>query len=152
MRRCMKCGHVNTGDSDTCYMCGEKMPAQLVTKYNSPRSTGALKNWGVGSTILVVLMALKEWLLPIEYWTKPITRYNEAFRQAAVIYTFAAIAITLLYVWLLVTKRKSALYTVLVICGISVIVALVQSGFSAVFFGSLVTPALLFFILRDRVT
>ena len=68
---------------------------------------------GIGAKLWFGLMILGQWIMFIEYATKPITRYNSAYQQATVIYGIVGIVGTALYLWLAIGKRKAPLVTIM---------------------------------------
>ena len=108
------------------------------------------KTWGVGSHIWMILMILLQWLMPIEFWTKPITATNAAYQTAAIVYTIAAVVMTALFIWLWVSKSKVALRVYLVLAAVSAVISIAHSGLGSAVL-SLIFPVLTYIILRSRV-
>ena len=95
-------------------------------------------------------MIAAEWLMCIEYATKPATQYNTAYQKAAVIYGIIGLVGTLLYLWLLFGKKKLALIIILAIAGISIIRMLFQGSFIIALVAA-IKAAITFLIARKKV-
>lgn len=108
------------------------------------------KNWGIGAKLWFGLMILGQWIMFIEYATKPITRYNSAYQQATVIYGIVGIVGTALYLWLAISKRKAPLITIMVIGGINVLSALLQGNVSGALLAT-ISPVVTFLVARRQV-
>lgn len=108
------------------------------------------KKWSIGAMIWFVLMILGQWLMFIEYKTKPITAYNSDYQRATVIYFVAGVIGTALYLWLVIGKSKAALTTLLVVSGINAAITLFGSGLVTALI-SLICPAITFFVARNTV-
>ena len=106
--------------------------------------------WGIGAIIWFCLMIAAEWLMCIEYATKPDTQYNTAYQEAAVLYGFIGLIGTLLYLLLLIGKNKAALLIILVIAGISIIRTLIQGSFIIALIAA-VKNGITFLIARKKV-
>lgn len=59
-----------------------------------------------------VLMILGQWVMFIEYATKPITAYDSAYQRATMIYGIAGAVGTAVYFWLIIGKKKAPLYLI----------------------------------------
>ena len=106
--------------------------------------------WGIGAIIWFCLMIAAEWLMCIEYATKPAMQYNTAYQKAAVIYGIIGLVGTLLYLWLLIGKKKLALIIILAIAGISIIRMLFQGSFIIALVAA-IKAAITFLIARKEV-
>jgi hypothetical protein len=108
------------------------------------------KNWGIGAKLWFGLMILDQWIMFIEYATKPITRYNSAYQQVTVIYGIVGIVGTALYLWLAISKKKAPLVTIMVIGGINVLSALIQGNVSGALLAA-ISPVVTFLVARRQV-
>ena len=108
------------------------------------------KKWGIGAKIWFGLMIAAQWLMFIEYATKPITRYNSNYQRAALIYGIIGLVGTALYLWLAIGKSKAALIIILVIGGINTVSILFQGSVLSALL-SLVAPTITFLIARKKV-
>lgn len=108
------------------------------------------KRWGAGSNIWMAFLVLMQWLMPLEYWTKPITASSPAYQNAAILYTVVAIVSTALILWLWISKGKVAFSVFLIVELIDAIVTLIQSGFVYMLL-ALIVPFITWLILRKRI-
>ena len=109
-----------------------------------------MKKWAVGTKIWFVFYTLCQWLMFIEFITKPITATEPAYQRATVIYGIVALFGTALILWLALSHKKSALNTMLVIAGVNALINLLQSGFGSMLLG-LILPFLNWLIVHKQV-
>ncbi len=105
------------------------------------------KKWGAGAIIWFILMIISQWIMFIEYITKPATATNSALQKAALIYGIAGAIGTALYLWLWIGKKKAALITIIVLNVISVVITLINGGGVSSVLG-LISPLITFLVSR----
>lgn len=106
--------------------------------------------WGIGAKLWFGLMILGQWVMFIEYATKPITRYNSAYQQATLMYAIVGLIGTVLYLWLSIGKKKAALVTILAIGVINALVVLARGGGAQALL-TLIAPVITFLVARRKV-
>ena len=108
------------------------------------------KKWSIGAKIWFGFYILCQWVMCIEYATKPITAYNSAYQQATLIYGVIALVGTVLLLWLAVGHSRTALMILLVIAGVSAVISLIQGNVSGALLG-LIMPGINWLIARNGV-
>ena len=109
-----------------------------------------MKQWTVGTKIWFGFYTLCQWLMFIEYITKPITATDPAYQKAKVIYGIIALLGTALILWLALSHKKNALITMLVVAGVNALASLFRSGFGSMLL-SLILPFLNWLIVHKQV-
>lgn len=109
-----------------------------------------MKKWSIGAKIWFGFYILCQWIMFIEFATKPITAYNTAYQQATVMYGVIGLIGTALILWLAISRKKAALVTMLVIAGVNALIALIQGNVAGALSG-LVLPAVNWLIARKGV-
>ena len=109
-----------------------------------------MKKWSIGAKIWFGFYILCNWLMFIEYATKPITAYNEVYQSTTIIYGIAGCIGTALILWLVIGHKKLALYIILAIAAINVVISLVSGGGIFALSG-LLLPTINWLITRNNV-
>ncbi|MDY5986460.1 MAG: hypothetical protein SPJ81_05805 [Lachnoclostridium sp.] len=109
-----------------------------------------MKKWSIGAKVWFGFYIFCNWLMFIEYATKPITAYNEAYQTATILYGIAGCIATALILWLAIGHKKLALYIMLAIAAINVVFNLVGGGGVYSLLG-LILPAINWLIARNNV-
>ena len=106
--------------------------------------------WGIGAKLWFGLMILGQWLMFIEYATKPITRYNSDYQHMTLVWFFVGAIGTIIYLWLAIGKSKAALSTIIIMGIINALVSLVQGGPGSAIL-PLIAPTITWLIARGKV-
>ena len=106
--------------------------------------------WNIGAILWFVLMIACQWLMFIEYATKPITKEKVEYQRLTVLYLIVGLIGTALYLWLIFSKKKGVLLTILTLSVINTITMLFKGDFSTALI-SLIQPTITFLIARKTV-
>ena len=109
-----------------------------------------MKNWGIGAKIWFVFYIFCNWVMFIEYATKPITAWDLGYQRATFFFGVAGCIATALILWLAIGHKKAALYIMLVIAGIEAIGNLVNSGVTTALLG-LILPTINYLVAHNNV-
>lgn len=109
-----------------------------------------MKKWSIGAKIWFGFYIFCNWLMFIEYATKPITAYNEAYQTATILYGISGCIGTALILWLAISHKKTALYVMLAIAAVNTVLNLAIGGGMSALLG-LILPAINYFIARNNV-
>lgn len=108
------------------------------------------KKWNVGAIIWFVFYILCQWLMCIEYATKPATAYTPAYQQAALAYGIDALIISALILWMAIGHKRRALHILLGLAIVNTIIQLFTAGVSSAIF-SFILPGINWLIARNHV-
>lgn len=106
--------------------------------------------WNIGTKIWFAFYILTQWLMFIEFATKPITATNEVYQQLTLIYGIVGLIGTALILWLAIGHKKIALY---ILTGIALLGAagnLFQGNVESAFLG-LILPGINYLVSRKGV-
>lgn len=106
--------------------------------------------WGIGAKIWFAFYILTQWLMFIEFATKPITATNEVYQQLTLIYGIAGLVGTALILWLAIGHKKIALYILLGIAALGAVSSLLQGNAENAILG-LILPGINYLISRNEV-
>lgn len=109
-----------------------------------------MKKWNIGTKIWFGFYILCQWIMFIEFATKPITATNTAYQQATLIYGVTGLIGTVLILWLAISHRKAALNTIIVVVAVCAVVALIQGNVTGAL-SSLIFPAINWLITKNGV-
>lgn len=106
--------------------------------------------WNFGAVFWFVLMIACQWLMFIEYATKPNTKIKVEYQRLTVFYLIIGLIGSGLYLWLFFSKKKGALLTILILSGINTISLLLKGDISFALI-SLIGPSITFLVARKVV-
>lgn len=109
-----------------------------------------MKKWPIGKKIWFGFYILCQWLMFIEFATKPITATNAAYQQATLLYGVSGLIGTALILWLAISHRRVALNTMIVVAAIGAVLTLIQGNVAGAL-GSLILPAINWLVARKGV-
>ena len=109
-----------------------------------------MKKWSIGAKIWFGFYIFCNWVMFIEYATKPITAYNGAYQTATILYGISGLFATALILWLAIGHKKTALYVMLAIAAVNTVITLFSAGVSSALLG-LIFPTINYFIARNNV-
>ena len=109
-----------------------------------------MKKWGIGAKIWFGFYILCNWLMFIEYATKPITAYNSAYQTATLIYGIAGCIATALILWMAIGHKRVPLFIILGLSVVNTVIGLANGGGLSALLG-LVLPAITFLIAKNNV-
>ena len=104
--------------------------------------------WSIGTIIRFVLVILGQWLLFIEYATRPSMGISDPATKVAGI--IGAVG-TALYLWLIISKTKTAMYTIIAVTAVSAVISFFGGAGAGVFL-SLIIPAITYLIVRKTIS
>ncbi|MBQ7215600.1 MAG: hypothetical protein IJS39_06415 [Synergistaceae bacterium] len=104
--------------------------------------------WSIGTLIWFVLVILGQWLLFIEYLTRPSMGFSDPATKVAGI---VGIVGTALYLWLMFSKTKTAMYTIIAVTAVNALISFFGGAGPAAFLG-LIVPALTYLIVRKTIS
>lgn len=108
------------------------------------------RKWSAGAIIWFAFMIFGQWIMFIEYATKPITKEKVEYQHLAILYFIMGAIGTALYLWLIFSKRKEVLVAILIIAGINLLCVMIKIDFFIALPG-FVTLFLTFLIARKTV-
>ncbi len=106
--------------------------------------------WNFGAVFWFVLMIACQWLMFIEYATKPNTKIKVEYQRLTVFYLIIGLIGSGLYLWLFFSKKKGALLTILILSGINTISLFLKGDISFALI-SLIGPSITFLVTRKVV-
>lgn len=106
--------------------------------------------WSIGAKIWFAFYIFCQWVMFIEYATKPATAYSPALQRATIIYGVAALIATALILWLAIGHKRAALYTMIAIAVVNAAILLIQGSLIPML-ASLVMPTINWLIARYHV-
>ena len=109
-----------------------------------------MKKWSVWNYIWFALHMLGNWLMCLEYATKPATAYTPEYQQLVWVYGISAALVTAIFLWLMIKRSRAAMIIVMVIQGIDAVAALIRGNIIGVI-SSIVSILILWAICRNRV-
>lgn len=109
-----------------------------------------MKKWSIGAKIWFGFYIFCNWLMFIEYATKPITAYDATYQTATILYGISGLFATALILWLAIGHKKTALYVMLAIAAVNTVINLFSAGVSSALLG-LILPTINYFIARNNV-
>ena len=83
--------------------------------------------------------------------TKPVTAYDSAYRHAAIVYGITGAVGTAVYLWLIIGKKKTPLYIILVFGIINTIFSLAGGGSVINALSCLIAPGITYAIAHNIV-
>lgn len=109
-----------------------------------------MKKWHIGAKIWFGFYILCQWLMFIEFATKPVTATNAAYQQVTLMYGFSGLIGTVLILWLAISHRKMALNILIVVAAVGAALTLIQ-GNTVGALSSLILPAINWLVARKGV-
>ena len=106
--------------------------------------------WNFGAVLWFVLMIACQWLMFIEYATKPNTKIKVEYQRLTFFYLIIGLIGSGLYLWLFFSKKKGALLTILILSGINTISLFLKGDISFALI-SLIGPSITFLVARKVV-
>lgn len=106
--------------------------------------------WNIGVKIWFAFYILIQWLMFIEFATKPITATDAVYQQLTLIYGIAGLVGTALILWLAIGHKKMALYILLGIAALGAASNLFQGNVESAILG-LIFPGINYLISRNEV-
>ena len=107
--------------------------------------------WGIGAVIWFGVDILTQWLMCIEYATKPATAYTTAYQNMALIYGIDGAIGTALILWLAISKTKKPMICIFVCAAISAGVMLIQGNSGILCLGPFLMPFITWLIVRRTI-
>ncbi len=84
--------------------------------------------WNLARKIWFGFYIFCQWLMFIEYATKPITAIDPAYQQATLIYGVVGAIGTALILWVAISHKRTALYTMMGVAAANAILTLFQGN------------------------
>ena len=109
-----------------------------------------MKKWGIGAKIWFGFYIFCNWIMFIEYATKPITAYNSAYQTATLIYGIAGCIATALILWMAIGHKLAPLCIIMALAVISTVIGLANGGGLSALLG-LILPGITFLIAKNNV-
>lgn len=109
-----------------------------------------MKKWNIGTKIWFGFYIFLQWVMFIEYATKPITATNAAYQQATLYFGIVGLIGTALILWLAISHKKAAQMTIIVIAAVGALITLLQGNVAGALSG-MILPAVNWFITRNGV-
>ena len=103
--------------------------------------------WGVGAVIWFGFYILTQWLMCIEYATRP----SSAYQDMALIYGIDGAIGTALILWLAISRTKKPMICIFVCAAISAGVMLVQGSSGILCLGPFFMPFITWLIVRRTI-
>lgn len=106
--------------------------------------------WKLGAKIWFAFYIFTQWIMFIEFATKPITAVNSVYQQWTLIYGIAGAIGTALILWMAIGHKKIALYILLGIAALGAVINLAQGSVGGMLLG-LIFPVINYLIARKGV-
>lgn len=106
--------------------------------------------WNIGAKIWFTFYIMTQWLMFIEFATKPITATNTLYQRWTLIYGIVGAVGTALILWLAIGHKKIALYILLAIAALGAAGNLFQGNVESAILG-LILPGINYLVSRNRV-
>lgn len=106
--------------------------------------------WSIGTRIWFGFYILTQWIMFIEFATKPITATNELYQQWTWIYGISGLIGTALILWLAIGHKKTALYILLGMAALGAVFALFQGNVGSALLG-MILPCINYLLSRKGV-
>lgn len=109
-----------------------------------------MKKWSIGTKIWFGFYIFLQWVMFIEYATKPITATSAAYQQVTLYFGIAGLIGTALILWLAISHKAAALITLTGISALGALITLFQGNVGGAL-SSMILPVVNLLITRNGV-